>query len=264
MATEPIIDPATGLPTASAGETTVTLPQEKLDDIINKAVGRATSSHKAATAAAEAKAAQLELELAEAKKIKPTTSSDGKRTVEELEAEIAETKRAGQGNVEALERQKQLLADKDREIQTAKEESLNIKRDVAITSAASKIDFVDLNVVAKLTKDNITTDPETGRYVIVGDNGQPRLNGQYEPMSLDEFYADYAAKNKYLVRSNVGTGTGQSTATSRSASGGKYEASEIFGKGSSSAKASELMKRDPLEYQRLRGVAVGLGLVAGR
>jgi hypothetical protein len=261
MATDTTIDPALNT-TSSEGDAKVTYTeaqQAHLQTLIDAAVGRSSRQLRADLEIERTEKARVAAELATEKATKVTKTGTAD---EQTQAAKDEIERVKAGHQTALDAANAQIAARDREVIKAKSEAASIRTEVAIQSAASKVPFVDLGVVLKLTKDQVQLDPETGRFTVVNEAGQPKLNSSFEPMSLEEFYNDFAAKNKYLVRGNVLPGTG-STESSRStlSTNGRFEVAEIFGPKSSSAKASELMKNDPAEYKRMRVIAKSAGLV---
>lgn len=242
--------------------------QAHIDQLIREAQGRAASDTKAELQRTQSEIANLRTDLEAAKAAaKNATSKTGKDAanadVAALEAQMAEMRNASQSTKQELERLQSALKAKDTEVLTAKQEATNVRKQVAITNAASKVNFVNTEVVSKLTQDSIKYDESKGRFVVLGENGAERMNASYEPMSLDEFYTEFASKNPYLVRGSVKTGTG-STESGRFdvSANGKYEVKQIFGKGSDSKLAMTLYKEDPKEYQRLKGIAKSSGLIA--
>ena len=261
MATETtIVDPALNL-TSPEGEAKVTYTeaqQAHLQTLIDQAVGRSARTLRADLETERTERTRISAELATALANKPAV-----KTGEEAVNQNAEFERVKADHKTALDAANAQLAERSREVVKAKSEAQSVRTEVAITNAASKVSFVDLGVVIKLTKDSVQLDPETGRFTVLNDNGQPRLNSSFEPMSLDEFYNDFAAKNKYLVRGNVIAGTGASESTrSTLSSNGKFEVAEVFGPKSDGAKASQLMKSDPNEYKRLKVIARAARLIA--
>jgi hypothetical protein len=123
--------------------------------------------------------------------------------------------------------QQQTLAAKtafDREKERADRiESVNaeILKNQAIRDAASHLEngleFHDLPMVIELVKNSIFLDKDSGAY-IVKVNGIVKQNSALMPMTLTEYFMEYAAARPYLVKSQVkggagskesGTGSGQ-------------------------------------------------------
>jgi hypothetical protein len=229
--------------------------QSKIQQLIDTAVGRTRAN---ASKEFTDKITALNTEIETLK-----TSKAGK-TGEASEADRLEFKNIVEQAKAETERYKQEAITRERETQAARSEAQEVRKEVAIANSASKIPFFNIEVVKTLTKDSITFDSERGQFVVKGPNGQTRLDSTLEkPLSLDAYFAEFAAQNKYLVRSEIGSGTGSSE-TSRTdvAKNGRYAVTDIFGPKSSSAKASSLMKENPDEYKRLKGIARTEGLIA--
>jgi hypothetical protein len=70
----------------------------------------------------------------------------------------------------------------------------------------------------------------------------------------DEFFARFAMKKPYLVRSDIkpGSGSSESSRTGLPTGRQEYKVEEIFGKGSSSQLANRLAQTDKAAYRRLK------------
>lgn len=242
--------------------------QSKVNELIQDAMGRAgkTAREEAATFKTELQKVQTDLAAAQAALSNADTKGDkeaAKGDIAALRSTIDEMKRAQQTHVDETKRLQGLVTSKEEEVKTARSEAINIRKEIAITNAASKVNFVNNEVVTKLTKDSISWDGEKNRFFVVGVDGTPRLNASFDPMSLEEFYTEFAAQNPYLVRGDVKGGVGSKESNRSDVSNnGKYEVKQIFGKDSISRLASQLMKDNPAEYRRLRTIAVASGLLA--
>lgn len=237
--------------------------QAKVEQIVDRAVGRVASNLRTELSAKDQKIADLEAELTKAKESKSSTTPKGERKIEDLEATIEEMKRASQARADEAERYKSESQKSARDAESARKEAQDIRKSQVIHTAASKHNFVDLDAVAKLTQEHIQFDSEAGRFVVLNEYGKTRLNAAMEPMSIEEYYNDFASKNKYLVRGDFSGGTGSSESMRSSLSKtGQYEVTDIFGPKSNARLANELALKDYPEYKRLRLIAVQAGLVA--
>jgi hypothetical protein len=237
--------------------------QDKVNELIHNAMGRAGADARAETQRLATEAATLKQQLADANDKLAKAKDRSLKPDEAAQREIEEVKNASLATTQELARVKDQLKLKDAETAQAREEAVNIRKTGAIQSAAARTNFINTEIVAKLTADNIKWDATKGKFTVVADNGTPRLNASFEDMSLDEFYADYAAKNPYLVRGDVRPGVGSSeNGRFDISNNGKYEVKQIFGKGSSAVAAQKLMNENPAEYRRLRKIAVESGLLA--
>lgn len=265
---------ATDTNTSQATEEKVTFTPEqqaRIDEIVKESMGRAgrekTQQAEARVAELSTKVTTLEQELADAKQAVKTAKTPGdkqaaKEDLEAVQAQMAEMKSASDSQRQELERTKKLMSDREAELVKAKGEVSDVRKQSAIQSSASKFGFVDPNAVAKLTGDSIKYDDNLQRFVVYGDSGALKQNAAYEPMTLDEFYNDYAAKNPWTVRSDFKPGLGSSQSSKTALSGSKYDVTQIFGKKSDSQLANALAKEDIKEYHRLKTVAKAQGLIA--
>lgn len=240
--------------------------QARVDELIREAQGRASRELREQLTQTNDRMKQMEAELVEAKKQASNgrTAADrqeGADDVERLRAEINEMKTVRKNFETEVERFKQQLGAKDKEVSEARTALLNERRNTAITNAASKLNFVNVGVVAKLTQDQVQWDENRNRFIVLNDQGTERMNAAYEPMSLDEFYAEYASKNPYLVRGDVKSGSGSSESRSALSRDGKYAVEQIFGPKSDSRLANRLAMENYPEYARLKAVAKENGLL---
>lgn len=228
--------------------------QLKVNELIDKAIGRSRAN---ANREHEAKIVELSNQLAELKSAKPG------KTTEETEAAKQEYKSIAEAAKAETERFKLAAQEQAKETAAARAEAQEVRKEVAITSAAAKIPFFNVDIVKVLTKDSIAYDAELGQFVVKGPNGQTRYDATLEkPLSLEAYYTEFAAQNKYLVRSDMASGTGSSEASRKDvASNGRFEVKDIFGKTSSAAKAQKLMAENPTEYRRLKAIAKSEGVI---
>lgn len=242
--------------------------QAKVNDLLKDAMGRAgkEARDKAVTLEADVTSAKAQLAQAQADLAAARTAGDKKEAkgeVAQLQAAIDEMKRAQQGHLDEKNTLTKRLQDKDAEVTQARQEALNVRKTVAISKAASQINFVNNEVVAKLTESNIQWDADKNRFVVLADNGTQRVNSSYEPMTLEEYYTEFASQNPYLVRGDVKGGTGSSGSRNDVTRNGKYEVTQIFGSKSNSKLATQLMKENPNEYHRLKAIAIENDVLAG-
>lgn len=246
--------------------------QARIDEIIREAQGRAASEVRAELDTTKRQLQEIQAQLLEARtaleQARTSNNSNNRQSnnsnadVEALQAQIAEMKNARQGIESQLQSLQQQLAAKDREVAAAKDREMNIRKEVALSKAAGKIGFVDLGSVMKLTADLVKYDEATGRFVVVNEQGQVRLNSAYEPMSLEEFYQEFAAKNPWTVRSDLKPGVGSTESQRSGLSGdGKYTVEQIFGPKSNAALANKLARENKAEYRRLKTIAQESGLI---
>lgn len=242
--------------------------QVKVNELIQDAMGRAGREAREAAAAAAAALETLRTELGATrdelttlKTAKPVNKESSEKVVaEDVKAQFEAIKAT---HTDELTKIKGLLDAKTKEAETAKSILETTRKRIAIQSAASKANFIDVEVVTKLTEEKIKFDEARGKFIVLNDNGSERMNASYEPMSPDEYFAEFAAKNPYLVRGDVKPGTG-SAESQRSglSNNGKYTVEQIFGPKSVGKLANDLMRSDPAEYKRLKAIAKDAKLIS--
>lgn len=240
--------------------------QAKLDDIVRKASARAgeEARREAEAKRNEAKNLQEQLTEAQTELAKAKTARQKQAAgddIEELQRQLNEFKTVGQQATAQLEETRKALSAKDKEILFAKEETLTLRKTQFIKDAASDANFVNAQQVYKLTSDNIRYNTEAGTFTVVTDEGTPRVNSMYEPMTVKEFYAEYAAKNPWLVKGDTKSGAGSTTSMKYDGGQTKFKVEDIFGSKSNSQLANNLAKADMTEYRRLKAQAKSQGLI---
>lgn len=198
--------------------------QERLNELIRDAMGRAGREARAESAELRVKIEALNREL-----------------------EVVKTERTNLEN----------------EAKTSKEQALLQGKQNLLLSLAAKHGFVAPEQGVALLKDKIQFNEEKKRYIVLGDDGKVLSGPTGEPISADDFVKGYAATNPNLIRSEVRTGVGsaesreyQGTAVTDAA----YLRS-LFGRGSDARLANDLAKRDQREYRRLKAEARRQGLI---
>jgi ElaB/YqjD/DUF883 family membrane-anchored ribosome-binding protein len=206
--------------------------QVKLDEILREAQGRAGNDARATAARLESELAKVRSELQAAKDAAATASGD-------------------------------VVKAKDAEIEKAKAETVAVRKENAIRQAAETYGFFNSAQVLKLTEQDIKWDGEKNRFVVLGENGSPRLGlDGSTPLSLDEFYADFSRKNTHLVKGEVKPGIGsKENQITRPAPTEREKISRLFGKGSDAVACNRLALSDPAEFKRQRYLAKSYGLV---
>jgi hypothetical protein len=203
--------------------------QLKVDELIRESMGRAGSD-------ARATAARLQAEM----------------TV--LQTELATLK----GDKSGLESS---LTLKEKEAKAAREETISVKKQNVIQEAGAKFNFYNPAQLAKLTSDEIKWDGT--KFVVLGEDGSPRLGlDGSTPLSVDEFFREFATKNPHLVKGEVKPGIGsRENQLPHPTIGEKEKLAKLFGRGSDGKAANDLALSDPNEYKRQRHVARRLGLI---
>lgn len=239
--------------------------QAKVEELIKGAKSAAAKELRAERDALKTEMDGLKSDLAKAVDAASKAKTPGERKeaqgdVDALRAEIAEMKRVSEASSAEFKRLQQQLQSKDKEVETIRNEAQNDRKKAAITAAATEANFISPSMVTTLTSDRVQWNPTLSRWVVLNDEGVERKNSEFEPMTLAEFYAEYADKNKFLVRGDVLPGAG-----SRSSSGApgvnKVKLEDVFGPKSNGKLAHELGTQRPEEYQRLKAQAKAQGLI---
>lgn len=91
------------------------------------------------------------------------------------------------------------------------EENKKILKDQAINDAAANlpngVEFHELKTVKKLVEDDIVFDTDSNQWV-VKENGVIKQNSSLLPMTLTEYFGQFAAARPYLVKGQVKGGAG--------------------------------------------------------
>lgn len=251
------MEQGTATHTAGEGQEVVFSPEQqaKVQTIIDGHTARLRAEQDRLKQTLESSLAEIRRENEELKgRVKQSAEPKGDTPpeVEELKRVAADTNR----KVEEMAKQ---LQEKDSVIAQTKAETLKVRMDAAIMSAAGKVGFVDVGDVVQLTRGSVKWDEGRQTFVVVNDQGVERLNSSYNPMTLEEFYMEYANKKPHLVRSDIKGGAGSAESLPTGARG--TDIKRIFGKESSAKEALELKRKDPAEYKRLKQDAVKMGLI---
>lgn len=242
--------------------------QEKIDQIVNEAMGRAGKEARQEAANATAKIKELETTIAGLNtkleiKPQPKAKEGDNEQLTALQSQIDEMKDASKTALGEVERYRKLVADREKEIENGRRELINERKYAAINKAAEPNKFINLDAVHKLTAESVKWDDDRKTFVVMNEKGGAKLNSSYEPMTLEEFYVDYAAKNPWLVRADATSGAGSFESQKSSLSlDGKYRLEDIFGPKSDSGKANALAKSNKAEYLRLKNMARESGLIS--
>lgn len=151
---------------------------------------------------------------------------------------------------------------KSDEALTAREEARSVQKRIAMTNAATKANFFDVEDIVELQEKKIKWDADTNSFFVIGEHGQPRLNSAMEPMSLDEFFSELATKKKNWVKGNITPGLGSTPSQGFNIDSlGTVKPESVFGPKSNAKLATELKRQDPIKYAQLRKIAVAQGLL---
>lgn len=237
--------------------------QALVDSIVKNAMGRAGKEAKELAEAASKRAADLEKQLEDlTTQLSSKSSSNSSKDlsdVDSLKAQIEEMQNANktlQQQFEAVRRQKE---DTEKTLDKTKNEKLEVQKRQFIKEAIAEHGFIDSDEVLALTDRYFKFDGNT--VEVVTEQGTPRLNTMYNPMSLKDFFVEYAAKKPHLVKSTHRSGTGASASGISSEMTGSFSPEKIFGKKSDAKSAQALKVKNPAEYARLKEIARSQGLI---
>jgi len=205
--------------------------QEKLDEILKKAMGRAGKDARAETE-------RLRIENERLKQVA-----------------------AGKGSADELERVRGELASSRLEQQAILETSVRSQRDLVIAQESSKYGFIDTDTLQRLTRGNLRHNAATGSFEIISDEGTPVLNAAQEPISVTDFFADYASKKPWLQRGQVKGGGGGSSSSGSGRAPAVYDVAKLFGPGSNAQEINRISIQQPELYKKLRAEARARNLV---
>jgi len=179
--------------------------QEHINTLFNQRFAKITSKHDA-----EMKAMSDAVEELKAKAVVPPPVVPPAKTA--TEEENARQMKAFLDQEKAVTKGVQSLLDAER-ADKAKviAENKAILKNQAITEAASTlpngVEFYELKTVKKLVEDDIEFDADSNQWV-VKENGNIKLNSGMTPMTLTEYFSQFAAARPYLVKGAVKNGTG--------------------------------------------------------
>lgn len=197
------IDPVTGKEIVEAPKVEFTPEQqEHINNLFNQRFAKITTKHES-----EMKAMSDSIEALKVKATPtptPTPSPDTDENKRQMK-ELLDAERAQTTNI------KNLLDASNTEKAKILEENKRILKDQAINDAAQSlpngVEFHELKTVKKLVEDDISFDADANQWV-VKENGTVKLNSSLTPMTLTEYFAQFAAARPYLVKGSVKGGSG--------------------------------------------------------
>ncbi|MBE7415999.1 MAG: hypothetical protein HS130_12595 [Deltaproteobacteria bacterium] len=81
------------------------------------------------------------------------------------------------------------------------------RKSAALLRAISRHNVVDAEEVSELVKHRVRME-EDGSMKVIGDSGAVRINTAGQPVTLDEFVADWLGERPHHLRASAGTGAG--------------------------------------------------------
>jgi hypothetical protein len=197
--------------------------QEKVNDLIRKAQGRAARELRE-------ELARVQLELAAVKQTAPQADQGTQMLATELAATKAER--------DALARERQ---------------DTNITEHLR---RAAGDQFVNQDLAVNLMRQNVRV--VDGKPVVIGPDGNPRMNASLDQMTLQDLATELTVQHPYLARGTVRPGTGSTPASTGVP---PVQLDKLFGKGSNAAEINRLALHDPEKFRRLRRQARQEGLI---
>lgn len=203
------------------------------------------------------------LQELEAKNAPKTHNKQGDDDPEALKGKVAELAALVEAQKNETKRWTEEARKKADEAAQAKSDVQNVQKKIAMNSAAQSAKFRNLDHAVLLTQDAVKWDSEHNSWVVLGEHGQPRMNASMEPLSLEEFYQDFAAKHKYMVAGDIASGVGSTPNSGQVLDGlGTIKLENVFGSKSNSALAMQLKKQQPAVYSKMKIQAQAQGLIA--
>lgn len=241
-----------------AGSTKLTPAQQKLfDEKIAERLQRHQKELQTKNKELEEKLLATLEQLDEAKKTvqsAPKNSQEAKNAADEviiLKNEIEELRKANktvQNERDEMKRQADKAA---QEVVFKEQEMIRIRKRNVMTEAISKYKFINPKDVLRLTEDFVKYDKDLDDFIVVNENGTPRINSTTDPMSLSELYLEFGTLNKHHVQADAVAGFGSSESRSKLNTKG-WALEDVFGKNSDINKANELFNKDRAKYEAMR------------
>jgi hypothetical protein len=145
------------------------------------------------------------------------------------------------------------------ELAATKQARVSDKLKSILTDSALKHNVIDAALASQLLAGSVKMD-EHGQVQVLTESGNPRLNSQFQCMTVDELMSEFCSSRPYMQKSDLRGGAG-STPAQRYNYAPQYKVTEIFGSGSSSMKASKLMRENPTLYRQMRKQAVEMDIL---
>lgn len=176
--------------------------------------------------------------------------------------DLEEMNRVNQALRADAEQLAQQLKVKDELINKSNDEKAMLRKKFNMRMAASPIPFHKYELVEMMMSESVRED-DKGKFYVVNDDGvTPRRNKHGEYMSLTEAFEEFAAKEKWSVKSDYVAGAGSSESNGGSGAG-KYTAEQLWGKDAGPHAAAlelSIKRENKTEWLRLKeeGKAKGL------
>lgn len=215
-----------------------------------KAETEIKSQYESQVATLNTQLADLKSQLEAATKAKSeATTKEGKSQATEDVAQIKAQLEEMTENLKALRTERDTFkTDRDRvasELETLRGRDKESRRASEFREAASGLNFIDVDEVYALVREQLSED-ENGNFVVMNPKtGRPRINKEGEPMSLGEHLASFAAQKPHLVKASGAAGSGTGAGPSR----GSQNQSTSGAKNSLGVSVEEIDKMTPAEFE---------------
>jgi len=257
---ETTITPAPAFPVAAQPKVEFSeVQRQKIEEIVARAQGRAAKGTRDILAAKLAEIERLQEELRavkEAASAKP--KEDDPEVVADLQKEIEELTAGNSLSVTEKEGLSKQTSASLAKADAAEQILLTERKRNLILKEANAASFLAPDVTRVLTEKNIKWDSVDDRWVVTNDDGKPRISASGEPMTVPEFFAEFAMENPFLVKTSAKLNGQLRVAPPQPK---QYTVEQIFGHRSSGRDANLLAQTNPTEYKRLRAEAVKRGIL---
>lgn len=192
--------------------------QDLINSLFDTRFGKITSKHNDEKKALQDKIDEL-TKLLDAKGTDDKDNKDGKgKDKENLEKQFKALLDAEKQN---SQRALDIARQKEEEVKATNAKLKDFEKSQAMREAAGSletVEFVDWKLVKKYTEENIVWDDDANTWV-VKENGQIRQNNSLQPMTLAEFYKEFASQHPYLVKGVTKGGAGSGEGAGRERAG---------------------------------------------
>lgn len=234
--------------------------QQKINSLL--AAERQKAEKKAADALSAAKA-DYDKQIADLNDKLKKLPKSGDPDIQSLQGKIEEMTNLLENAKRETTRFQEEAHKKANEAQQVRNQMESVQKRIALTDAAVKLNFWNTEDIVSLTEHNIEFDQNLGRYIVKGEHGQPRLNTAMDPMTLDEFYKEFAAKRPHMVKSNQIPGFGSTPNGAGVLDGyGQIKVEDIFGAKANYELSAKVFKENRNLYDKLEKQAIARNLVA--
>lgn len=198
-------DPSTTVVVTPANVTFDEAQKNRIKEIVAERVGEThAKNRKEFEEAMKKQHDEFEAKFTELASRKPDGTGDGDKE--------AEFKRVLADQKKALKDREEQLHVKAKEVEERDRMLAQVKKDVALRNAASKLNFANVDMVLKLTGDSVSLDADSGQYIVRNEDGHIIQGDDMRNIKLEDYFAKFAEANPYLVKSDARGGAGSRVA----------------------------------------------------